>query len=70
MKLKVRNTFFLILIFSSFQGAFAEPVKVGAILPLTGPVAEYGQAIVNSINFAREDHPELFENLTFGGWSL
>lgn len=37
--------------------------KVGLILPLTGPVADYGQAITNSVNLAISDDPQAFENL-------
>jgi branched-chain amino acid transport system substrate-binding protein len=38
--------------------ASAAPFKVGVIVPLSGGVAEYGTAIVNGINLAREQQPE------------
>ena len=43
--------------------AAAEPVTVGISIPLTGGLAEYGVAIRNGIELAREEHPEGFENL-------
>lgn len=39
-------------------GLSAEPFKVGVIVPLSGPVAEYGTAIVNGITLAKQEHPE------------
>ena len=44
---------------SSNQNEF----KVGIIIPLTGTIADYGQAITNSINLAIKEHPETFKNL-------
>ena len=40
--------------------------KVGAMLPLTGVVAEYGIAIKNCIKLAQQEHPELFTNIKDG----
>lgn len=39
--------------------------KVGAILPLTGGLAEYGVAARNGIELAKEQHPKLFTNVKF-----
>lgn len=38
---------------------------VGLILPLSGPLAEYGAAFRNGAAMAREDRPELFERVRF-----
>ncbi len=40
-------------------------IRVGVILPLTGSSADYGVAIKNSILLAKEDHPEMFSNISF-----
>lgn len=42
-----------------------EKFKIGAVLPLSGPLAEYGVAARNGINLAKEQQPELFTNLEF-----
>jgi len=42
-----------------------EKFKVGAVLPLTGALAEYGLAARNGIDLAKQRHPELFTNLEF-----
>lgn len=63
----------LLLVFCIFvcvttSSAFAEPTKkfrVGAILPLTGGLAEYGVAARNGFELAKEHHPELFTNIAF-----
>lgn len=39
--------------------------KVGAILPLTGGLTEYGVAAKNGIELARKEHPELFNSIEF-----
>ena len=39
--------------------------RVGAILPLTGGLAEYGVAAKNGIELAKEQHPESFTNIEF-----
>ena len=41
----------------------AEPLTVGVSIPLTGGLAEYGVAIRNGIELAREEQPELLKNL-------
>jgi hypothetical protein len=38
-----------------------EKFKVGAVLPLTGALAEYGVAARNGIDLAKQQHPELFD---------
>lgn len=56
------KTFFRTLlsffIFSSFAIAEADSFEVGVTLPLTGPFAEYGEAIRNGIELARTDLKE------------
>lgn len=37
--------------------------RIGAILALTGPAAEYGVSMKNSIELAKRQHPELFSNI-------
>lgn len=44
---------------------FAEPLRIGVVLPLTGGVAEYGIAGKNGIALAQEEHPELFREIEF-----
>ena len=45
----------LFLVFLSFNTILlAEPFKVGVIVPLTGPLAEYGVAIKNGIELAKK----------------
>ena len=39
------------------------PITVGLILPLTGPTADYGVAIKNSIGLAFEEIPDLGERI-------
>lgn len=38
-----------------------KPLRVGAVLPLTGPASEYGTSIVNAIELARQSRPEEFK---------
>ena len=64
------KTILLIVIFASFvaQPAFAETdnaFKVGVILPLSGPLAEYGVAASNGFKLAQAERPELFKNIQF-----
>lgn len=40
-------------------------LKIGAILPLSGPTADYGQAIVNAILLAQRDFPDQFRHVSF-----
>lgn len=57
-----------ILAFSFFLFAsslYAENLKVGIILPLTGPIAEYGVASRNGIELAKIVKPELFRDIEF-----
>ncbi len=39
---------------------YAEPFRVGTILPLSGPLAEFGVAFQNGISMAKADRPEAF----------
>ncbi len=41
------------------------PLDVGIIVPLTGPLAEYGQAFKNGINLAKVDHKAVSNNCRF-----
>jgi len=60
MKLRFWLTLFIFLP----ELCFAAPkVKVGFILPLSGPVSEYGVAAQNGVALAKEEHPDLFENV-------
>lgn len=49
--------------------AGAEParahLRIGAILPLTGATADYGQSIQRSIELAQADSPESFRDINF-----
>ncbi len=45
---------------------FAEGViSIGVIIPLTGPLAEYGVAAKNGIELAKQQHPENFASVRF-----
>lgn len=39
------------------------PFRVGAVLPLTGPLADYGAALRNGIELAKRDYPTKFQNV-------
>lgn len=45
--------------------SYSEEIKVGIILPLTGPLAEYGVASKNGIELAKKDNPSLFSKIHF-----
>lgn len=55
---------FVLLILPSLCLASPE-LKIGFILPLSGPVSEYGVAAQNGVILAREEHPDLFKNIEF-----
>ena len=68
----MKNSFapLALLLLVAAASAFAEPplshhdrYAIGMVLPLSGPAADYGQAIVNSIELAKRDRPELFEKI-------
>lgn len=61
MKIKCLSAYLILFVTS----ASAEPLKVGAVLPLSGVSSDYGTSIVNSIQLAIEDHPELFKSIKF-----
>lgn len=52
---------------SQYRESVADSIsfKVGLSLPLTGAWAEYGVAVRNGIELAKQDYPELFKNITF-----
>lgn len=54
---------FLWILDTSWAGA--DSFKVGVIVPLTGPVAEYGVAISNGITLAKETKPHIFSRCEF-----
>lgn len=58
---------YLFIHFSLFicTSAFAEPFKIGVILPFTGPAAANGIAMQNSIELAQKDNPNNFTNIKF-----
>lgn len=41
------------------------PIKVGLILPLSGPLAEYGVAVQNGITLAKSDSSDISKNCEF-----
>lgn len=43
----------------------ADTNKLGIILPLTGPLAEYGVASKNGFELARKENPEIFKDIEF-----
>lgn len=47
------------------QVASGETFRTGVVIPLTGPVAEYGAAIANGITLAKEIRPESFSSCDF-----
>jgi branched-chain amino acid transport system substrate-binding protein len=58
--------FLLVLTFLlSSLSATAEPLSVAVVVPLTGPVAEYGVASQNGFILAQEEHPEQLKNIKF-----
>ena len=63
--LKLSITGFFIFFINLGVSNADEIFDVGVVIPLTGPVADYGIAIQNSINLAIQDRPELFSNIKF-----
>ncbi len=55
----------LILLFTQFNYVWAEQLRIGVIAPLTGVVAEYGQAMQNGILLARAERPADFSGIEF-----
>lgn len=55
----------LVGINSFFINSGAHGLKVGLVLPLTGPTADYGIAISNAIRLAISDHNSLFTEIKF-----
>lgn len=56
---------FIYLLFSTVSLSAQQELKVGVVLPLTGPVAEYGAAARNGIELARKENPVLFSDIEF-----
>jgi ABC-type branched-subunit amino acid transport system substrate-binding protein len=58
---------FSLILFARFlavaQDNQARVFRVGAIVPLTGPVADYGVAVKNGFELAKSDHPATFKNV-------
>jgi len=48
-----------VVVFSSFAQAENRKLKIGFIVALSGPVADWGVAIQNGVELAREDYPEI-----------
>jgi ABC-type branched-subunit amino acid transport system substrate-binding protein len=63
----VSNVAWVLIAFVVVQApaALAEPFRAGVIVPLSGPVAEYGTAISNGIALAQETRPEVFSKCEF-----
>ena len=59
--------YYLIFAFIIFHChvCFADNIKLGIILPLTGPLAEYGVASKNGFELARKEHPDQFIEIDF-----
>lgn len=55
----------LLISFASFTYAEDQKFKVGVIAPLSGDMAEYGEAMRGGIELAKEDYPDKFLNIKF-----
>ncbi len=53
------------LLSSEVHASCRDQFCVGMVLPLTGPVGEYGTAIRNGISMAEEEFPERFKGIRF-----
>ena len=56
--------YILLAILVSFN-VYAEKFKIGVILPLSGPTADYGEAVKNGIELAKEKNKDKFKNIEF-----
>jgi ABC-type branched-subunit amino acid transport system substrate-binding protein len=56
---------FLALTIFHCHVCFADNIKLGIILPLTGPIAEYGVASRNGFELARKEHRDQFSEIEF-----
>ncbi len=56
------NIFFFILSCSTLA---EDSIKIGVSIPLSGPLAEYGNAIRNGYLLAKKNHPDKFKKLEF-----
>ncbi|MEZ4754069.1 MAG: ABC transporter substrate-binding protein [Bdellovibrionota bacterium] len=59
------GTLIVVVSSNSFVSAETSKFKVGVVIPLSGPIAEYGIAARNGIEIAQTEHPELFKNIEF-----
>jgi len=57
--------FVITLVLNSPSHAEPSPLKIGVIAPLSGPLAEYGQALRNGIDLAKNDIPGISQNCEF-----
>lgn len=61
-----KSLFFIVFLTGLFLAReCAAQLKVGVIVPLSGPLAEYGQAFQNGVKLAELDAPDLGNNCTF-----
>ena len=61
MSVKNKLCYVIFLISISFSiSVFADPVKVGLLLPLTGPTADFGAALRNGVELAKSEKPNEF----------
>lgn len=65
MKILLTLAFLIFIPLLSALSDEPQTFRIGAILPLSGPAAEYGFAIQNSISLAKQDNPEAFEHIQF-----
>lgn len=55
----------LLAITSPGESLAQERFKIGVLLPLSGPVAEYGVATQHGFELAQQEDPEGFKNIQF-----
>lgn len=58
-------TFLLVCLPVIILSEASAQIKIGIILPMSGPLAEYGTAELHGIQLAQTDYPELFSNIKF-----
>lgn len=64
----MRKNFFLIALFILFFSTKViadDKITISVVIPLSGPVAEYGVAIKNGFELAQKKNSSLFDNLNF-----
>jgi ABC-type branched-subunit amino acid transport system substrate-binding protein len=65
MQYKSALCIFITVLFLTFSNVYAEPFKVGVILPLSGPVAQYGKVSVNGDKLFKSDFPNNNLEITY-----